>query len=60
MEVLSKDNIRTWILPSLPFSTPGRPSAVEPTEFVEDIYTSLIPAASGGFYRLTSSLLGPF
>ena len=41
MEVLSKDSIRTWILPTLTFSTQGRPSAVDPTELVEVILYKL-------------------
>ena len=41
MEVLSKDMIRQWILPALPFSAPGRPSVVAPVELVEVILYKL-------------------
>lgn len=41
MEVLSKDSIRTWILPSLTFSPLGRPSVVDPVELVEVILYKL-------------------
>ena len=49
MEVLSKDNIRAWILPSLPFSAFGRPSVVDPVELVEAIFYKL---KSGCQWRL--------
>ena len=41
MEVLSKDMIRQWTLPALPFSAHGRPSVVEPIELVEVILYKL-------------------
>ena len=41
MEVLSKEMIRQWILPALPFSAHGRPSIVEPVERVEVILYKL-------------------
>ena len=41
MEVLSRDMIRQWILPALPFSTHGRPSVVEPVELIEVILYKL-------------------
>ncbi len=41
MEVLSKDMIRRWILPSLPVSAHGRPSVVEPVALVEAIFYKL-------------------
>ena len=49
MEVLSRDMIRQWILPALPFSTHGRPSVVEPVELVEVILYKL---KSGCQWRL--------
>ena len=49
MEVLSKEMIRQWILPALPFSTHGRPSAVEQVELVEVILYKL---KSGCQWRL--------
>ncbi len=49
MEVLSKDMIRQWILPALPFSAHGRPSVVEPVELVEVILYKL---KSGCQWRL--------
>ena len=41
MEVLPRNIIRTWMLPLLTFSTHGRASAVEPTEFMEVILYKL-------------------
>ena len=49
MEVLSKEMIRQWVLPTLTFSTHGRPSAVEPVELVEVILYKL---KSGCQWRL--------
>ena len=49
MEVLSKDMIRQWILPVLPFSAHGRPSVVDPVELVELILYKL---KSGCQWRL--------
>lgn len=41
MEVLSKDIIRTWILPHLPFGTRGQGLTVEPVELLEAILHKL-------------------
>ena len=49
MEVLSKEMIRQWILPVLPFSAHGRPSVVEPVELVGVILYKL---KSGCQWRL--------
>ncbi|GAA3976823.1 transposase [Hymenobacter antarcticus] len=59
MEVLSKDNIRTWILPSLTFSPQGRPSAVDPTELVEVIFYKLKTGCQWRFLPVKQFLPGP-
>ena len=41
MDVLSKDMIRQWVLPALPFPAQGRPSVVDPVELVEVILYQL-------------------
>lgn len=41
MEVLSKDIIRTWILPPLPFGTRGQHLSVNPVELIEAILHKL-------------------
>ena len=41
MEVLSKDVIRRWVLPTLTFSAHGRSSVVDPMELVEVIFCKL-------------------
>ena len=59
MEVLTKDTIRTWILPSLTFSTHGRPSLVDPVELVEIILYKLKTGCQWRFVPVKQFFTGP-